>query len=183
MLDHHEAMGRVAAAALENGNRIINSKSDTAENPVLYITVMTRMGNVTIAGTANQGYFQAIHELRWSNVDGFNPEKLPHITDAQEFVQNQEYQPIDGAIELTKYEPDDDPIEYFDGIKVKHMLYPYESDFGLKQYRKATNVVVDRADKILADVGSEFEIEMDANEAADTAGEEMQDEPNLRHIQ
>ena len=183
MLEHHEALGTVAAAAIENGDTIIGSSTDTAENPAFSITIRTAQGNTTVGGTPHQGMLTAIHDRRLSYIDSFDPTGLPHITDVQSTVQKQDFIPSDGQVKILKWEQENDPVEYFDGFRLRKALYAFDDGFGLREYRTTIQEVGNLGAELMANVTDEFDIEMNAEEAADTSETGTDDGPDLPGIQ
>lgn len=169
MRDHYEAVGKVCAAAIANGDSIIRSINEVeSPNGEISITVQHGPDHVTIAAPTTTEYFSVIVERRHQHLDQFDENALPHIQDAKEVLQD--YQPLfhfDGNAQILKYESGN--VELFDGIAVHEPIYPYSSGFGLDEYRTVVTDVLDRSDDIFEHVRDELDIEMDGTDTA--AGE------------
>jgi hypothetical protein len=169
MRDHYEAIGNICAAAVANGDSIIQSVNEIeSPNDELSITVRHGADHVTIAAPTTTEYFFVVVERRHQYLDQFDHNNLPHIQDAKEVLQD--YEPLfsfDGNARILKYESGN--VELFDGIAVHEPIYPYSSEFGLNEYRTVVTDVLNRSDDIFQHVRDELNIEM---EGTDTAAEE-----------
>lgn len=109
-------------------------------------------------------YLSAGINRQYTNIEAFNPENLAHISDAEEILtEDENLYGFDGSVQTISIE--DGQVELFDGISVRRPLYAYDSDFGIKEYRRTLTDIVSRSRDIFQNVTKELGIDTDAEGA------------------
>jgi len=174
MREHYEAFGDVCAAAIANGDDIISSANEmTSENGDIAMNISHGGAIVFISAYPSTEYLSAGIIRRYTNIEAFNIKNLPHISDAEEILtEDESSMGFDGSVQTIPVE--DGQVELFDGISVRRPLYAYDNDFGLKQYRHTLTDIVGRSRDIFQNVTEKLEIDTDAEGATS----ETQSEPS-----
>jgi hypothetical protein len=184
MRQHYQVVGKIAAAAVENGDRIANSfNKATGEDDDDHVGVEVHANGmaVHILSKPEKGYFEAIAVRRFSFLDGFDPNELPTVQAAEQVVQHDRFlTDFDGRIVCVEYQGTNADAALFDGVQVHHTLYPYADDFGLQEYRRAIREVKNRSRTALDLVADRFDVAMDADEAVDEEEDAADDLPSFQ---
>jgi hypothetical protein len=114
-------------------------------------------------------------------MENFESIKLPHISDAREIlVENPELHDFDGRLDTLPYQPEDDPVEYFDGVRAAGPLYVYEDGFGLSEYRTVTRETTERTRKAFELVIDGCEVDVNPDDTAEERGSADEFQPSFQ---
>lgn len=173
MREHYEAAGRVAAAAIANGDRIVNSYNEkTNKSNSLGLQIQSRGVNIQIDASPSSSHLTTAVDRRFSYMDGFDPDQLPTVAEAEDvLLQDRELLDFDGRINTLAFQPDGVDQSFYDGVRVVRPIYAYNNDFGIKQYREVVQDLVFRSAEAFDSVSTAFNIEMDADEALEETTE------------
>lgn len=174
MREHYEAFGSVCAAAIANGDEILSSVNEmTSETGDIAVNISYNGAVVFVSAYPSTEYLSAGINRQYTNIEGFNPGDLPHISDAEEILtEDENLLGFDGSIQAIPIE--DGQVELFDGISLRRPLYAYEDGFGLREYRRTLNDIVSRSRDIFQNITEGLEINTDAEGATS----ESQSEPS-----
>lgn len=166
MRDHYEAFGRICAAAIANGDNITTSRNEmVSENGEVSINIGHRGFPIFVSGHPTTQYLTAGANRRYQGIDGFDPDRLPHINEAEEVLSSDEdVFGFDGSVHTLTVE--NGQVELFDGISVRRPLYAYDDEFGLKEYRQTVSDIVFRSRDIFERISEELDIDMDVENSA-----------------
>lgn len=166
MRPHYEAFGRVCAAAIANGDNITMSRNEmVSNNGEVSVSINHNGFPIFISAKPTTGYLTAAAHHQFQGRDGFDVDRLPHVSEAEEILSNDEdVFGFDGSVYTLTVE--DGQVDLFDGIGVRRPLYAYEDQFGLEEYRQTVSDIVSRSRNIFQTVSRELDIEMDVEDSA-----------------
>lgn len=162
MRDHYKAAGRVASAAIANGDRIVHTY-DTAANDRGHFGLHIESRNTTIQVDADPAaqYLSGGAVTRLSHENGFSPSTLPEAAAAREVIlKDRDLRDFDGDIHVLECQEGSDDTETFDGIRVIRPIYAYDSEFSLRDYREVINDLVFRGREAFDIVADELDIDL-----------------------
>ncbi|RLM94276.1 hypothetical protein [Haloarcula sp. Atlit-7R] len=162
MRDHYEAAGKVASAAIANGDTIVHSY-DTSSNELGHFGLHIESRNTTVRVDADPAaeYLSGSAVTRLTNKDGFSPRNLPKAKAAREvIIEDRDLRDFDGDIHVLEYQDGNDSTEIFDGIRVVCPIYAYNPGFGLQEYREVINNLVFRGRETFDIVADELDIDL-----------------------
>lgn len=175
MRDHYTALGRVASAAIANGDRIVNTYNEsTNQRGTVGMQIQSRGVNIHIDASPTTAHLPTAVDRQFSYMDGFDSDQLPFIGDAEDvLIRDRELRDFDGRIKTLNWQSEDDSVTYFDGVRVVSPLYAYGDDFDVQDYREVVQDLIFRSAEAFDAVATEFDIEMDADEALEETDDEL----------
>jgi len=164
--EHYSALGRVATAAIANGDSILNSwNENSSEIDQLGLYISTLDGMIQVGGDPSAQFMIMSHEKRLSYIEGFDQEQYFHVNDSKETVEQYSVESgFDGGVRVLEYQPESEMIDYYDGIKAQTMIYPYSENFGIREYRESLQQVTKLAVDLFLEVAEEHDIDIEAGE-------------------
>jgi hypothetical protein len=167
MREHYEAAGRIAAAAIANGDNVVDSYNETeSTHGLIELAVSTRLGSpVRIVGRPTSEFFRILHTRRYSRLETFSVEDLPSIEDARQALVDSRVGDAECTTTPLSYQPDGKTVEYYDGIQTQTRLYPYADSFSLKEYAQASAEVVLKNKSAMKELERAFDIRLEPAEA------------------
>ena len=174
MREHYEAFGRVCAAAIANGDQILSSTNEmTSDTGEVILNIGHHGATVFVSAYPTTQYLTAGINRQYTNIDGFDHERLPHINDAEEILaEDDDLFGFDGSVQTINTE--NGQVELFDGISVRRPLYAYDESFNLEEYRSTLTDIDSRSSSIFRNVTEQLDIDTDVEGATS----ENQTEPS-----
>jgi hypothetical protein len=182
MRPHYEAIGRVASAAVANGDTIVNSY-DIPSNERGHLGLHIEHRETTFRVNVDPGaqYLNVSVGARLSKRDDIDTSDLPSTFEARRALfSGTDIEAFDGTIRVLEFNPngnDGDPM--FDGIRVVRPLYAYESDFSFKHYREVITDIVPRMNDGFAIVTDELDIDFTSNQSIPSEEEDTASGPSF----
>jgi len=171
MRDHYEGAGKVASAAMANGDRIVHTY-DTASNDQGHFGLRIESRNTTIRVDADPAaqYLSGAVVTRLTHSEGFSPSKLPEAEAARQvIIEDRDLRDFDGDIHVLECKDDGNNTETFDGIRVLRPIYAYDPGFGLQEYREVINDLVFRGRETFDIVADELGIDLTGEQPIESA--------------
>lgn len=168
MRPHYEAIGRVASAAVANGDTIVNSY-DIPSNEQGHLGLHIEHRETTFRVNADPGaqYLNVSVATRVTKRDDVDPSTLPSALEARRALfSGTNIEDFDGTIRVLEFQPERENGDgIFDGIRVVRPLYAYDPDFSFKQYREVITDIVPRMNDGFAIVTDELDINFESEKS------------------
>lgn len=167
MREHHEAAGKIAAAAIANGDNVLDGYNERqSTHGHVGLTISTRLGSpVRIIARPTSDFFRILHTRRYSRLETFSIDDLPTIADARQELVESTVGDAECITTPLSYQPDGESVEYYDGIQTQTRLYPYEDSFSTRDYARSSAEVVLKNKSAMKTVEQAFDITLEPAEA------------------
>jgi len=181
MRPHYEAIGRVASAAVANGDTIVNSY-DIPSNEQGHLGLHIEHRETTFRVNADPGaqYLNVVLAARLTNREDIDPETLPPAPEARRALFNGTgIEDFDGTIRVLEYTPDGNGDTHFDGIRIVRPLYAYDPDFSFRRYRELVTDIIPRLNNGFSIVSDELDIEFSDEQSIPSDEEDRPSGPSF----
>jgi hypothetical protein len=168
MQEADEAFGTIAACANAFNDEY---RGYVTQNGQQVMDIHHRGGQFTIVPAGTNSYLQAITARQLSNIEEFPiTESTPivELDDATLSDINSEIPMTNVQSEKLIHTPDDDPVEYFDGIRTSKPLFVFDEAFGLKDFDETLSKIEQINRRMFNALLTELDIEIDADNAEAT---------------
>lgn len=176
MRPHYEAIGRVAGAAVANGDTIVNSY-DIPSNERGHLGLHIEHRDTTLRVNADPGaqYLNASVTVRLDKDDDFDSSTLPPVAEVRRALFSEtDIENFDGSIRVIESHPNgNDEVAIFAGIRIDRPLYAYDSEFSFEHYREVIPDLVYRLNTAFGIVRDDLDTEFTKEESLSSDDDEV----------